>query len=206
MAGPRRAFRARKRRWQGGSGLDRRCHAERRRPMNAPLLSLEITRFEKTGGPLTKRVYLKPDGAIANDSSDCRMSRGVMHRQHLLDWRALAGLIEETPRNTAYALGVMRPDLPDSVPLVTRRDPRSAQLGFATRTAETILFREGRPGPVLLDYETKGMPPDIEARMEECGGFLGALETVCAGFAAAGYIRRRSTSAGIFNSATGEQY
>ena len=67
--------------------------------MNAPLLSLvEITRFEKTGGPLTKRVYLKPDGAIANDSSDCRMSRGVMHRQHPVDWRALAGLIEETPR------------------------------------------------------------------------------------------------------------
>jgi hypothetical protein len=155
--------------------------------MKAPLLSLvEITRFDKTGGPLTKRVYLNPDGAIANDSSDCRMSRGVMHRQHLLDWRALACLIEETPRNTAYALGVMRPDLPDSVPLVTRRDPRSAQLGFATRTAETILFREGRPGPVLLDYDTKGMPPDIRARMQECGGFLGALETVCAGFAAAG--------------------
>src|ERR1700732_4563198 len=146
MAGPRRAFRARKRRWHGESGLDRRCrtHAERLRPMKAPLLSpVEITRFEKTGGPLTKRVYLKPDGAIANDSSDCRMSRGVMHRQHLLDWRALACLIEETPRNTAYALGVMRPDLPDSVPLVTRRDPRSAQPGFATRTAETILFREG---------------------------------------------------------------
>jgi hypothetical protein len=151
--------------------------------MKAPLLSLEITRFEKTGGPLTKRVYLKPDGAIANDSSDCRMSRGVMHRQHLLDWRALACLIEETPRNTAYALGVMRPDLPDSVPLVTRRDPRSAQPGFATRTAETILYREGRPGPVLLDYDTKGMPPDIRARMQECGGFRGALETVCAGFA-----------------------
>jgi hypothetical protein len=55
--------------------------------MKAPLLSLEITRFEKTGGPLTKRVYLKSDGAIANDSSDCRMSRGVMHRQHLVTKR-----------------------------------------------------------------------------------------------------------------------
>jgi hypothetical protein len=174
--------------------------------MKASLLSLEITRFEKTGGPLTKRVYLKPDGAIANDSSDCRMSRGVMHRQHLVDWRALAGLIEVTPRNTAYALGVMRPGLPDSVPLVTKRDPRIAQPGFATRTAETILYREGRPAPVLLDYDTKGMPPDIRARVQECGGFRGALEMVCAGFAAAGCIRRRSTSAGIFNAATGKQY
>jgi hypothetical protein len=175
--------------------------------MKAPLLSLvEITRFEKTGGPLTKRVYLKPDGAIADDSSDCRMSRGMMHRQNLDDWRALAGLIEETPRNTAYALGVMRPGLRDSVPLVTKSDPQSAQPGFATRTAETILYREGRPGPVLLDHDTKGMPPDILARLQECGGFRGALETVCAGFAVAGYIRRRSTSAGVFNALTGEQY
>jgi hypothetical protein len=118
--------------------------------MKAPLLSLEITRFEKTGGPLTKRVYLKPDGAIANDSSDCRMSRGVMHRQHLVDWRALAGLIEVTPRNTAYALGVMRPDLPDSVPPVTKRDPQSAQPGFATRTAETISGGAPRPRSARL--------------------------------------------------------
>ena len=95
--------------------------------MKAPLLSLEITRFEKTGGPLTKRVYLKPDGAIANDSSDCRMSRGVMHRQHLVDWRALAGLIEVTPRNTAYALGVMRPGLPDSVEARWARAGNAAQ-------------------------------------------------------------------------------
>jgi hypothetical protein len=68
--------------------------------MKTPLLSLEITRFEKTGGPLTKRVYVKPHGAIANDSSDCRMSRGVMHRQHLDDLRALAGLIANIGRKT----------------------------------------------------------------------------------------------------------
>jgi hypothetical protein len=28
----------------------------------------------------------------------------------------------------------------------------------------------------------------------------------CAGFTAAGYIHRRSTSAGVFNAATGERY
>jgi hypothetical protein len=55
--------------------------------MKAPLLSLvEITCFEKTGGPLTKRIYFKPDGAIANDSSDCRTSSKVWLRAMEMRW------------------------------------------------------------------------------------------------------------------------
>jgi hypothetical protein len=171
--------------------------------MSAPV---ELTKITKDSGAVTKLIHLNPDGSIGNDSSRCAIGKGRMTRLHLPDWRDFKEMLEATPRNTAYALGVMRPGLPDSVPLVMKRDPQSAKPGFATRTAETILYREGRLGPVLLDHDTKGMPPDILARLQECGGFRGALETVCAGLAGAGYIHRRSTSAGIFNAATGEPY
>jgi hypothetical protein len=50
------------------------------------------------------------------------------------------------------------------------------------------------------------MPLDIRAQLQECGGFSGALETVCAGFTAVGYIHCRSTSTGVFNATTGERY
>ena len=63
-----------------------------------------------------------------------------MERLYLPDWRALAKLIEETPRNTAYALGVLRQDLPDFVPLVRKRDPKCAQPGSAARSKETISY------------------------------------------------------------------
>ena len=39
----------------------------------------KITVFEKTGGPLTKRIALV-DGKIVNDSSACRMGNGFEHR------------------------------------------------------------------------------------------------------------------------------
>src|ERR1700720_2707678 len=46
----------------------------------------------------------------------------------------------------------------------------------------------------------------LRDRLRELGGVSRALETLCAGFAAAGYIWRRSTSAGIHSAETGERY
>jgi hypothetical protein len=170
-------------------------------------LPIEVTRLVKDrSGQVTKRIHLAQDGTIANDSSDCRMSRGVMHREAMSDWRDFALLIEETPRNTAYALGALRHDLPPSIRLVAKADPQSGRPEFATRTAGTILYLECRPGFVLCDFDVKGMPHDIRARLQECGGFGGALGQVCTGFEAAGHICRRSTSAGVYNEVTGEQY
>jgi len=50
------------------------------------------------------------------------------------------------------------------------------------------------------------MPDSVKARIETLGGFAGALAAVCPMFAGAGYIRRRSTSAGAVNSETGVEY
>ena len=171
--------------------------------MSAPV---ELTKITKDSGAVTKRVHLNPDGSIGNDSSRCAIGKGRMTRLHLPDWRDFKEMLEATPRNTAYALGALRPGLPDSVQLVRKRDPQSAQPGVATRTADAILYREKCPGFALLDFDTKGMPPGVKTRLQDLGGFRGALGRVCPGFAAAGHIRRRSTSAGVINELTGESY
>jgi hypothetical protein len=36
---------------------------------------MQITLFAKGGGPLTKRIYLAPDGSLKSDGSACVMSR-----------------------------------------------------------------------------------------------------------------------------------
>lgn len=77
------------------------------------MIAVEITRLVKDGGPLTKSIHPMPDGGVANVSSNCRMSRGAAHRTILPDWRDFAALIELTPRDTAYALGAIKPGLPD---------------------------------------------------------------------------------------------
>jgi|SRR5271166_5837264 len=168
--------------------------------------AVEITRLIKDGGPLTKKLHLAADGSVANDSSQCRMSRGKIERMRLDDWRAFGPLIEKTPYNVAWALGSLRDGLPDEARLATKDDPRATQPGFVTRTAENFTYRGGRPGLILHDYDVKGMPAAVKARIEAQGGFIGALAAVCPGLAAAGYIRRRSTSANVVNGETGETY
>jgi hypothetical protein len=147
---------------------------------------IEITRFIKDDGPLTKHVHLTSSGALGNDSPDCRMARGTMIRERLDDWRAFAALIEATPRNVAFALGAMRRDLPETIRLVTKKDPQSGHPGFATRTKGTLLYPRG-PALVLCDFDTKGMPAEVRSRLRELGGFLGALTKVCAGFGTAAH-------------------
>jgi Protein of unknown function (DUF3631) len=173
--------------------------------VNALAIAVELTKITKDSGAVTKRIYLNQDGSIGNDSSQCAIGNGRMMRLHLPDWRDFKGILEETPRNTAYALGALRPGLPDSVPLVRKRDPQSAQPRFATRTAGAILYR-AEPSFVLCDFDTKGMPPAVEFLLRGFGGFRGALEAVCPAIAAAGHVSRRSTSANLTNKATGEAY
>jgi hypothetical protein len=173
--------------------------------MSALTVAVELTKITKDSGTVTKRIHLNPDGSIGNDSSQCAIGKGRMTRLHLPDWRDFKEILEATPRNTAYALGALRPGLPDSVPLVRKRNAPSAQSGVATRTAAEILYK-AEPSFVLCDFDTKGMPPDVGSRLQGFGGFGGALEAVWPAIAAAGHIRRRSTSANLANKTTGEAY
>jgi len=41
-------------------------------------MRIELIKFTKHGGPLTKRVSLATDGTLVKDDSACAMGRGAM--------------------------------------------------------------------------------------------------------------------------------
>ena len=191
---------------------------------------VEVTRFTKANGPLTKRISQNPDGSFSSDGSNCRMSSGSMVRVRLPNWRDFAKLIEDTPHDTAWALGAMKPELglpgfdeklqpalgcprdangmliPQPVKLVPKKDLKAGQFGCGTRTAKAFHYIPDFPAFVLLDHDTKGMPTAVRARLGELHGFAGGLAHVLGdAFRDSGFIRRSSTSSGVHNTATGVQ-
>jgi hypothetical protein len=131
---------------------------------------------------------------------------GRIERLALGDWRAFAGFIEATPPNVAYSIGALRDGLPEVVQLVLKDDERSDEPGFVPRTKDNFNYREGEPALALLDHDSKGMPDAVRERLKAHGSFVAAIASICPAFALAGYIQRPSTSAGVFNSETGDQY
>jgi hypothetical protein len=170
---------------------------------------IEITRFAKVGGPLTKRISLSPDGTLKSDGSACLMSRGSAQRVRLVDpLHQGAALIQGLESHEAIALGRMRPDLPDQVRVVTK--DRLAALNGTTppdtiaRIGVYISYAAGQPALALIDIDTKGMPPEVRERIKKAGGFWAALVSVLPALATTGRIVRKSTSTGISRTDTGD--
>jgi hypothetical protein len=107
--------------------------------MEVAVSDIEITKFLKDGGLLTKQIHLAPDGTIANDSSRCRMSTGVARRTSLTGVHDLGELISNMPANAALALGALRSGLPDQVPIAAKcaLDKRPAPSHVRRRTSST---------------------------------------------------------------------
>jgi hypothetical protein len=47
--------------------------------------------------------------------------------------------------------------------------------GAIARTQEHVIYRKGMPGFCLLDFDRKGMLPEMEEKIGWAGGFIGAL-------------------------------
>ena len=169
-------------------------------------LEIELTRLTKIGGPLTKRVSLASDGTLVKDGSACVMAHGTAERVRLAGVDALAALIEDLTPSQAIALGALRPDLPDRVEVTTKKKLINgvARPDLIARTGANIIYHGGQPAFALLDYDSKGMPTAVAAELERAGGFWGALLTVLPDLKDAAHVTRRSTSAGLSRSDTGE--
>jgi len=168
--------------------------------------TMQVTIIAKSGGPLTKRISLAADGSLTSDGSACVMSRGTAKRFTFVGVEQFATLIEHFGPHQAISLGGLRPDLPDEVLVKTKRNLNGAQKpGVIARTSDYFVFRPGEPALALVDYDTKGMPPAVAERIEKLGGLLPALMSVLPGLARAGRVERRSTSAGLFRTDTGEK-
>ena len=167
--------------------------------------TIEITVFEKHGGPLTKRIHLNPDGAIGNDSAACLMANGVARRVWVDGVDSLARIINEFGPHQAYAIGRLKDGLPDRVKIVTAARAGGEPDAIA-RTKDNLVFADGEHGLALMDVDVKGMSDEVKARIEELGGIWRALCSVIPELETAAHVVRTSTSSGLRNVQTGEQY
>jgi hypothetical protein len=164
----------------------------------------EITRFEKVEAPLTKLIHQNEDGTFSNDSSRCKMVKGTAQRVPVFGLHGLFEILSASiPPNVAFALGELRPSLPGRVTIAARKS-LDRYPGAVTRSRANFTYRP-RAGFVLIDYDTKHMPAAIKQKIDLAGGFPNALEAVCPEFGKAGSIMRPSTSAGIYNPASGHR-
>src|SRR5712691_7724533 len=175
-------------------------------PMSAPI---EITLLAKAGGPLTKRISLAADGSLKSDGSACLMGGGDARRAQFSDLHAFADCIGNLAQHQAVALGSLRLDLPDKVEIITKHKLEklngTARPDLIARTSGHIAYRTGQLALALLDFDTKGMPPDVAARLDALGGYWAALVSVLPELASTARVTRRSTSAGIYRTDSGEK-
>ena len=174
-------------------------------PMNP--LAIEITLFKKSAGVLSKTIAAAADGSPVSDGSACRMSSGEAKRMPLPDGaQALADLIDNMAPNEALSLGRLAPGVGESAPVTTVSRLRSGPEGTIARSRDFLEFLPGAPAFMLLDVDRKGMPQEVADRINAAGGVVSLLAELFPGLMKAARVERASTSAGIFNTATGQTF
>ena len=163
-----------------------------------------VTVFTKADGILSKRIWLSPEGRVQSDGSDCKMWEGTAKRAKANTAAELAEIIGTCTSRQALALGYPGDGVPDDVRVVTKAKLNQNPNAIA-RTREFISYRKGVPAWVLLDYDTKGIPPEITASIREAGGLWALLCVLVPGLAVAAHVIRASTSAGLYNTETNEE-
>jgi hypothetical protein len=66
---------------------------------------IQVTRFAKGGGPLTKKISLDANGSLVSDPSQCLMAHGTAARVILESIVGLGALIGEVEADEAITLG-----------------------------------------------------------------------------------------------------
>ena len=165
----------------------------------------QVTLIKKCGpSPLmSKRISLDEQGALRSDGSHCLMVKGTAVRAPASTAIDLAEIIAGCCSEEAIALGALKDGLPNSVPITVPAKIEDNP-GAITRSRDFIDYRPGKPAWSLIDFDTKGMPAHVGARIEATGGMWNALLVVVPGISRAARVSRASTSSGLFRSDTGE--
>ncbi|MGE0195087.1 MAG: hypothetical protein AB7F41_04865 [Methylocystis sp.] len=132
-----------------------------------------------------------------------------MRRVHIRSLDDLRTGLNKLKSNEALILGKMDASLGAKAPFV-KKDWLASFLesvpGCVTRTKANLKHADGEPGLMYFDHDRKGADPAVIARMEELGGFEAALAKLDPQLAHVGFATRQSTSSGLFNSETGEEF
>ncbi|WP_407120060.1 hypothetical protein [Bradyrhizobium sp. STM 3561] len=171
----------------------------------ADLAGAELTLITKLDEPslMSKRLSLNDDGSLNSDGSKCWMSKGIAARALAATAAMLARIIVACRSNQAIALGSMAKNIAAPVHIVTK-DRINENPGCIARTRDFINYRSGVPSWVLIDFDTKGMPPEVKVKIDASGGMWECLLKIAPGLARAARVSRSSTSAGLSRGDTGE--
>src|SRR5262249_6764216 len=145
---------------------------------------------------MTKRIFLDQEGTLTSDGSQCRMTEGIATRVFAASPRGLADCIVACGPDSALALGALKPGLPSPATIVTKQNLH-LNPGAVTRARDSIGYEPGKAAWMLIDFDTKGMPPEVARRIETMGGVWRALTTVAPGLKDAARVSRASTSSGL---------
>jgi len=169
--------------------------------------AIEITMFKKSAGVLSKTIAAAVGGSPVSDGSACRMSSGEAKRMPLADGaQALADLISNMAPNEALSLGRLVSGVAESAPVTTVSRLRSAPEGTIARSRDFLEFIPDAPAFMLLDIDRKGLPQAVAERINAAGGVVPFLTDLFPELMKAACVERASTSAGIFNTATGQAF
>lgn len=184
-----------------------RSAKDRTRADQAQGVKIEFTVFDKVGGPLTKEISLAQDGKHAiSDGSACVMSRGSAQRATVDSIEDFAKLIGGLSSCQAIALGAMRDGVDDKAEVVTKNKLNGvARPNVIARTSADIIYRPDRPAITLFDFDSKGIPAEVAAKIKARGGYWPALLEVMPVLRDVARVMRRSTSAGLYRSDTKKQ-
>jgi hypothetical protein len=177
-----------------------------------PLGTAEITVFRRSDGrAMSKRISLQ-DGRVAANGSECRFSAGTARRVRVTSVKELAELISNCPADEALALGSVIATAVETengnFDVVTSRLLRGLERPPSSMIARTKAFLEYGPVPgfLLIDFDLKGAPNHVTARIQEAGGFWPLLCRVWPALDGAAHVFRPSTSSGLYNTESGEEY
>jgi hypothetical protein len=136
------------------------------------------------------------------------MAQGTATRAAAETAADLAKHILACGSDQAIALGALRGDLSDPAKITTQARLKDNP-GATTRSRDSIDYRPGTPAWALIDFDTKGMPPNVAASIEAAGGMWNAVLTVAPGWqcgtgerasgsACITWTPERSSAAGVF--------
>jgi hypothetical protein len=164
---------------------------------------VEIVIFTKDGGHLSKRISINEAGKIHSDGSACLMTRGIANRRTISSVEELAQIIGYMPSNQALALGRLRGGIGRTVRIVSKRN---ADEDNVARTVENFVYAPGEPAYVLVDFDRKGMPAEIAAKIKTNGGLWPTLVSIVPRLENVARVVRYSTSAGLYRADTGDKF
>jgi hypothetical protein len=147
---------------------------------------------------MSKHISLTSDGKLRSDGSECRMIAGAAARVFAGTAGALAQIIASCRSDQAVALGALNEKISTPVD-VTTRNRLKQNPGSIARAQGFIDYRAGRPAWALIDFDSKGMPDEVKAKIDAAGGMWEALLMVAPELAGAARVSRASTSAGMFH-------